>query len=87
MNPIRNNMNPMQMIAQLQNSKNPMQMMKNILGGNPLFQRAMQMADGKNPRELQNIAKNLCEQRGIDFDQAVSQIQNLGVKIPVNNGK
>lgn len=33
------------------------------------------MAKGKNPQEIEMIAKNLCKEKGIDFDQAFSQFK------------
>jgi hypothetical protein len=62
---------------------NPMQMFNgngNPLGqiqNNPLFQRAQQMAAGKSPQELQQIAKNLCQQRGINMDEAYQQFRQM----------
>ena len=44
---------------------------------NPLFQRAQQMAAGKSPQELQQIAKNLCQQRGINMDEAYQQFKQM----------
>jgi hypothetical protein len=33
------------------------------------------MANGKTPQELERIAKNLCEQRGISYDDAQRAFQ------------
>lgn len=33
------------------------------------------MASGKSPEELEQIAKNLCKQRGINFDEAWKTFQ------------
>lgn len=35
------------------------------------------MADGKSEQELQQIAANLCAQRGIDLNAAMQQFQQL----------
>lgn len=55
-------------------------MMSNLmlskLQGNPLFVQAQQMAQGKSPDELRKTCENLCRQRGIDFNQALSQFQS-----------
>ena len=74
-------MNPMQMMQQIMGSMNPMQMMNQMFGNNPLFQRAMQMAQGKSPQELQEVARNLCQQKGLQFDNALSQMQKMGVDV------
>ena len=50
-------------------------MANQMLKNNPLFQRAMQMAQGKSEDELRQIANNLCKQRGIDIDEAYKQFE------------
>lgn len=50
-----------QMLQQCQNS--------------PTFQRAQQMAAGKSPQEIRQIANNLCNQRGIDINSAIEQFK------------
>ena len=50
-------------------------MMQNNLQNNPLFERAKQMAQGKNDEQLMQTAKNLCQQQGIDFDRAFAQFK------------
>ena len=49
--------------------------MNQILKNNPLFQRATQMAQGKSEQELKQIASNLCQQRGINMDEAYRQFE------------
>ena len=44
---------------------------------NPMFKRAQQMMQGKNEQQLEELAKNLCKQRGVDLDAAVKQFQNI----------
>lgn len=53
-----------------------MSMMMSQLRGNPLFVQAQNMAQGKSPEELRQTCENLCKQRGIDFNQALSQFQS-----------
>lgn len=50
--------------------------MSKMLQGNPMFQRAQQMAQGKNQQELEQTAKNLCQQIGIDYNDALKQFNN-----------
>lgn len=64
MNPAMNQMGRMMMnnmMAQLQ--------------GNPVFQQAQQMAQGKTPEQLKQTCINLCRSRGLDFNQAWNQFQ------------
>ena len=51
------------------------QMANQMLKNNPLFQRAMQMAQGKSEDELRQIANNLCKQSGIDLNEAYAQFE------------
>lgn len=51
-------------------------MMQLINSNNPLFMRAQQMVAGKSEEEIKQIAMNLCNQRGIDFNSALQQFQS-----------
>ena len=73
------NFNPMQMMGMLMNGGrglNPMSLMMSQLNANPMFRQAQQMAEGKSPEELKQTCKNLCKQRGINFDDAWAQFQS-----------
>ena len=52
-----------------------MQLM-NILS-NPLYARAQQMANGKSSEQLEQIAKNICKEKGINYEQAMRQFQSF----------
>lgn len=73
--------NPMQMMGMFSGRSNPQQMVSQMMNqqlqNNPLFQRAQQMAQGKSPQELEQVVKNLCQQRGIDLDSAMKQFQQM----------
>lgn len=51
------------------------QMLNQMLNNNPMFLRAKQMAQGKSEEELKQIANNLCQQRGIDLEQAYDEFK------------
>lgn len=70
--------NPMQMMQMMMGGKgmNPMQIMMNQLNGNPLFQQAQNMAQGKSPEQLKQTCENLCRQKGVDFNAAWNQFQS-----------
>ena len=76
--------NPMaQLLPQM--NKNPMEgiqaMVMSQLQNDPRYQRAQEMAKGRTPQELEQVARNLCQQQGIDFDQALNQFKNqFGIK-------
>ena len=79
-------MNIMQILPQLLMGRNPMQMMMSMFGNNPMFQQAMNMANGKNAEQLQQVAKNICSQKGIDYNamqnMLESQFGNSGMRSP-----
>lgn len=53
------------------------QIMQQMIRHNPLYRRAEQMAQGKSEEELKQVAVNLCQQRGINLDEAYKQFQNF----------
>ena len=70
-------LNPVQMMGMMRNPKQALNsMFQQNLQANPLFKRAQQMADGKTPEQLQQVAQNLCQQKGIDMNQALQQFQS-----------
>lgn len=74
----RNGQNPMmQAMQMMRNMQNPQQMMQGMFQNNPLFQRAQQMAQGKSEQELEQVARNLCQQRGVDFEAMKQQFQGM----------
>lgn len=52
-----------------------MQMFKGMYGNNPMFQRAMQMTQGKSDDEIKQVINNVCQQRGINVDQALGMFK------------
>ena len=76
-------LNPMQMMqafGQLKTAQNPLQMMQQMFNGDPAFSRAMQMAQGKSPQQIEQIVRNLCKERGIDFEQFKQNFGQFGMK-------
>lgn len=57
---------------------NPMMLMfQQNIGSNPLFQQAQKMSQGKSEQEIIQIAKNICKEKGIDFDSAFSIFKSM----------
>ena len=75
-------MNPMQM---LQGMRNPQQFLQQMMGNsivmkNPIARNAMQMAKRGDSKGIEQMARNLCKEKGIEVDDFVSQIkQNIGI--------
>ncbi len=63
----------MQLIGMLQNSQNPMMMIQQIFGSNPQYKQIMQVIQGKNPQQLEQYARNLAKNQGIDLNQLAGQ--------------
>lgn len=61
----------------INNQQNPMMLMFQNLNSNPLFQQAQRMAQGKSEQELMLIARNVCSEKGIDFDSALSNFKSM----------
>lgn len=57
---------------------NPMMLMfQQNIGSSPLFQQAQKMSQGKSEQEIIQIAKNICKEKGIDFDSAFSTFKSM----------
>ena len=75
-------MNPSNII-QMRTSGNPQQAIQNIIESNPniqnnpLAQNAMKMYQNGDTKGLQNMAENMCKERGITVDQAKQQVMGM----------
>ena len=75
-------MNPINII-QMMTSGNPQQAIQNIIESNPniqnnpLAQNAMKMYKNGDTKGLQNMAENMCKERGITVDQAKQQVMGM----------
>lgn len=71
-------MNPMQM---LQGMRNPQQFLQQMMGNsivmkNPMARNAIQMAQKGDSNGIEQMARNLCKEKGIDFDKSFSDFKN-----------
>ena len=74
----------MQFIQAMRGGGNPQQMIINMLqqqaGNSPLGQNLLQMAQQNDGKGIEQIARNLCQQRGLDFDKEFAAFkQQLGL--------
>lgn len=77
------NFNPMAIINMIRSGKNPEQLMINYLEsqlkGTPLGENLVTLAKNNNTAEIEKIARNICEQRGLDYDKEFNDFkQRLG---------
>lgn len=80
-----NQLTPMQLISMIKNGSNPQQLlmsiMENGMSKNPIMQNVYQLMKNQNYKGIQQVARNLAEQRGIDFDKEFEAFKNnLGLK-------
>ena len=76
-------MNPMDFISMVRSGQNPQQMILNILqqGNSPSSQNLFNLAKQGNTAQIEQIARNICAQRGMDFDKEFNFFkQQLGIK-------
>ena len=63
----------MQFMQMMQSGGNPQNMIMNMLqqqaGDNPIGQNLLKMAQNNDGRGIEQFARNLCAQRGLDFDK------------------
>lgn len=79
------NMNVMQLLQMVQNNPNPpafiMEMLKSQSGSNPLFANLLALAQNGNKAGIEEIARNIYREKGLDFDKEFNSLkQLLGVK-------
>ena len=66
--------NPMfQLIGTLKNGGDPRQMARQMAMSNPQIRQAVSMLDGKSSQELQQMAMNMCRERGISPEDIMRQ--------------
>lgn len=67
-------MNPMQLFQAVQNGVNPHMIAMQLAQNNPVFKQALQMANGKTPEQIRDMAANMARQRGMDINQIARQM-------------
>jgi len=73
--------NPMQVIQAMKAGMNPQQIVMNILqekmGQTPMGQNLINLAQNDKSAEIEQIARNMCAQQGVDYDKAFGSFKNL----------
>ena len=70
-------MNPMHM---LQGMRNPQQFLQQMMGNNsvmnnPMARNAIQMVHNGDSKGIEQMARNLCKEKGIDADKAFESLK------------
>lgn len=60
--------------------KNPQQFIQQMMGNNqimsnPMIQNVMQMAQQGNMRGVEQMARNLCKEKGLNADEVFNQVK------------
>ena len=76
--------NPAQFMQAINSGQNPQQLMLSILqqriGDTPMGKNLIQLAQKNDINGIEQIARNLCAARGLDFDQEFASFkQRLGL--------
>lgn len=72
------NVNPFQLIQMIKGGMNPQQLIMSIMqnNNNPILQNAMNLAQNGNAAALQNLARNLAQQKGLNFDEEFARFKS-----------
>ena len=65
------------MIRAAQGGGNPMQILGQLAGKNPQMAQGMQMVQGKDAQQLEQMARNMARERGVSVEQIMN---TLGVE-------
>lgn len=75
-----NQITPMQLISMIRNGSNPQQLLMSILQngmtGNPVMQNIYELVRTKDYKGIENVARNLAKERGLDFDKEFTDFKN-----------
>lgn len=76
---MNSNMNPMQLM-QILKGGNPQsfvfQMLEQNAQNNPFFENILQLAKSNKTSEIEQIAINMCKEKGIDFNKEFNSFKN-----------
>lgn len=69
-------MNPMQLIQMLRSGQNPQQLAMNLLESQ-MGQNLLNLAKNGRSADIEQIARNLAKQQGIDFDKEFAAFKEM----------
>lgn len=73
--------NPAMLIQMIRNGRNPEQLLMSILegqaGSNPMARNLLSLAKNKDSKGLEQIARNLFAQKGLDYDTEFNALVHL----------
>lgn len=70
-------MNPMNIIKQyVRQGLNPKNILNKLNINNPILNNVITMAQNGDTKGVENFARNLCEQKGLNFDEEFTKFKN-----------
>lgn len=74
------NINPMELIQMIKSGQNPQQLMMKVLEQkameNPMYANLLSLAKNNKTEEIEQIARNVMQERGLDFDKEFISFKN-----------
>ena len=74
------NVDPNRLIQMIRQGQNPQQLMLSVLegqAGSPMGRNLLNLARNGQTQEIEKIARNLCKERGVDFDQEFMKFRQM----------
>ena len=74
------NVDPRRLIQMIRQGQNPQQLMLSVLegqAGSPMGRNLLNLARNGQTAEIEKIARNLCKERGVDFDQEFNNFRRM----------
>lgn len=71
--------NLMQLVQMIKNGQNPQQLLMHVLEqqpNNPMANNLLYLAKNNRTADIEQIARNISQQRGIDFDKEFNAFRN-----------
>ena len=73
--------NGLQLVQMIKSGSNPQQLVMSVLNQrakeNPMYANLLQMAQNNNNKGLEQIARNLAKERGMDFDKEFANFKQI----------
>ena len=77
----RPTINPIDLISMIKQGKNPQELVlyfleSNLSQSNPIAANLLSLAKQNRTAEIEKVARNLCEQKGVDFDKEFNDFKS-----------
>ena len=72
--------NPNYLVQMIRQGRNPQQLLLSILegqAGSPMGRNLLNLARNGQTAEIEKIARNMCKERGVDFDQEFTKFRRM----------